>query len=147
MAATGELLFDKQDIEFINDHYAPIIPVKFALKMDDVLSEQGDIKFEYTLFNIVGTLSSCWNMEKWNMIFHDKPTSSVFHFLIDRNRNINKDNNVVYTGHLSLGLFHRKNYADVAQCIFTHTFTAKTFLKNFDFNAVAFTMKSYTTYR
>ena len=124
--------------------YNPILPVIFALKMEEALSDSS-IKIVAATIDVIPTMSKGFYIEKWNIIFADSKTGKEFMFMIDRHRVPSKDDNISYSDFIDVSLFHRSPKEDLAQSIFGSTkFLAKCFISGFAYNEIAYTMKDYS---
>lgn len=136
-------VLDKKDVLFVNDFYQPIIPIKFILKMEDALSKWGkNIQFDNAFLSVCATLSA-WRMEKWYITFKNVETRRLFVFRMQRHRVMNQiSKDINYGKDLSVILDTRYESDSIGQYVFNHTFRAKTFMKTFDFTAIAYTIHS-----
>lgn len=131
---------DKKDVLFVNDFYQPIVPIKFILKMEDALSEMGkNIRFDNAFLTVCNTLS-VWQMEKWYIAFKNVETRRLFVFRMQRHRVTNQYGDINYGKELSVILDTRYESDSIGQYVFNYTFRAKTFIKTFDFTAIAYTI-------
>ena len=133
-------VLDKKDVLFVNDFYQPIVPIKFILKMEDALFDMGkNIRFDNAFLTVCNTLS-VWQMEKWYIVFKNVETRRLFVFRMQRHRVTNQCGDINYGKELSVILDTRYESDSIGQYVFNHTFHAKTFMKTFDFTAIAYTI-------